>query len=250
MFHRWKSNMNKNYNMEKRIQKLLLSATMIFSLTAVVITPGCIKGKKCSNTYAFVHSVAVYPVQSSYNVGDTIWFDMAVADVFEVDVTDRNGKKKKETVKLTDFYFNQVSASVYEIVNGNELGNALSSFTPITAAGSSYDAGDQRLIVEYDYLNSTYVFKLGLVCNAPGVFVYTPWFQDENMGAEGPKKDLNISSDCSREFIERIAFPMNKQADGTYLNNSGILEQYPNVLSHLMNLNKDRNETYTFVVNG
>ena len=235
--------------MKNRFQKPLASVTMIFSLILLVTITGCIKGKRCSNSYSFTHSVAVYPVQSSYNVGDTIWFDMAVSDVFEVGVTDRTGKKHQETVHLTDFYFDRLYASVSEIVNGGGLSNALGSFTMVTAAGMVYDGGNQQLIFEYDYLNSVYVFKLGLVCNAPGVFVYTSWFEDQNMGAEGPKKDLNISSDCSKEFIERITFPVNKQVDGTYLNNSGILEQYPNVLAHFLSLNKGKGETYTFVVN-
>jgi hypothetical protein len=236
--------------MNKTPQKPFSVRNLILVLSAVVAVSGCIKGKKCANSYSFVHPATLYPVQSSYNVGDTIWVDMNVSDVFLANVKDASGNKKQETVHLTDFYFRELSASVSKIMNnGSGLSNALSSFTLITEAGSSYDAGDQRLVFEYVYLNSTYKFKLGLVCNEPGVFVYTPWFHDINQGAEGPKKDLNISPDCNKEVIERVSFPVNKQADGTFLNNAAILQQYPDILTHFANLGKDKSEIYTFVVN-
>ena len=59
-----------------------MKTVIIAILSLLLLSASCTKNKKCLRGYDLEHSVSVYPIKESYNVGDTIWFEMNFSDTF------------------------------------------------------------------------------------------------------------------------------------------------------------------------
>lgn len=136
---------------------------LFFAFTVALIT-GCepLK-KKCSRGYDLEHPISVYPIKESYQIGDTIWFEMNFSDVFNSLVTNNySGQKFNENIHLIDFDFRRTFLSFFELNDSSEnvAGQSKSiwkeSFDPIYVTGNIIqelpDGPEYKLI----YQNNSY----------------------------------------------------------------------------------------------
>ena len=230
----------------------LLSICCLF-----LITISCEKRKEiCQwSHFTFEHPVSVYPIKESYNIGDTIWFEMNFPDVFNAKVMNSyNGQIRYEKIQLKDFDFHRNILGVFELkdnstnVTGQIKGNWKESFDPIR----TYEQDIQELPIglEYklNYQNNLYQIRLGMVLKKEGVFLYNPLFKHNFPQSQGKLNEVDIRPECPVEQIEDIRFPVNKQSNGSHLTNYHLFEQFMN--PELENdLDRIKNECFTFVVN-
>lgn len=207
-----------------------------------------------TRSYELEHPVLVYPVKESYNIGDTIWFEMSFSDVFNALVIDHNpdgSAKHYEDVQIKNFDFGITSINFSKLADFklNKIG--WDFFTPIYQADAVQTVGEDECYIRYyyNYVNSTYSYKLGIVCKESGCFLYSTNFKNYH-GDVGPGRDneQDITPDYDSEYIETIHFPVNKQANGTYINNYQLFEQYVNPES-VSNIDKIKVESFIFVIN-
>ena len=81
---------------------------LLLTYCLFLITVSCEKRKEiCQwSHFTFEHPVSVYPIKESYNIGDTIWFEMNFLDVFNASVRNNyNGQIRYEKIQLKDFDF-------------------------------------------------------------------------------------------------------------------------------------------------
>ncbi len=227
----------------------------IFSL--FLISASCNKkNKKCSRGYDLEHPVSVYPIKESYNIGDTIWFEMNFPDIFNAWVTNNySGEKFYENIQLKNFDFRRTFLSFIELADSSEnvTGQTKSkwdeSFDPIYIIGNIVqelpDGPEYKLI----YQNDSYLLKIGMILKKSGVFLYNPIFLHNYLMADfGYLNEQDLTPDCETEIITDIHFPVNKQPDGTYSTNYHLFEQKmnPNLENDIDRIKK---ECFTFVVN-
>jgi hypothetical protein len=214
------------------------------------------KKKKCSRGYVLEHPVSVYPIKESYNIGDTIWFEMNFPDVFNAWVTNNySGEKFYENIQLKNFDFQRNFLRVIKLedsslnINDQTTGQWHNSFNPIYITGDFIqelpDGPEYKLI----YSNGFYQLKQGLIFKTPGVFIFYPKFKHYYPMADlGYLNEQDLTPECETEIITDIHFPVNKQPDGSYLTNYHLFEQFMNP-SLENDLDRIKKECFTFVVN-
>jgi hypothetical protein len=225
-------------------------------LSLFLISASCSKkNKKCSQGYDLEHPISVYPIKESYNIGDTIWFEMNFSDVLNALVTNNyTGEKLNENIHLKNFDFRRTFLSFFELVDSSEnvAGQSKSvwkeSFDPIYVTGNIIqelpDGPEYKLI----YQNNSYLLKIGMILKKSGVFLHCPIFLHSYAMADGFLNEQDLTSECETEIITDICFPVNKQLDGSYLTNYHLFEQFMNP-SLENDLDRIKKECFTFVVN-
>jgi hypothetical protein len=214
--------------------------------------------KKCSRDYEFYHPISVYPVKESYNIGDTIWFEMNFSDVFNVLVTINNtGEKFEDHIQLKNFDFRRTFLPFYELADSSKRvseqvkGTWNESFDPIYITGNIIqelpDGPEYKLI----YQNNSYLLKIGMILKKSGVFLCDPFFYPAYPMAESFLNEQDLTPECEKEKVSRMHFPVNKQPDGSYLTNYHLFEQWMNPDPSIegSNIEHWQKESFTFVVN-
>ncbi len=226
-------------------------------LSVLLMSSSCKKQKEiCQWSYfTFEHPVSVYPTKESYNIGDTIWFEMNFSDIFNVNVKNNiNGSTRNETVQLKNFDFQRNFLSIFKLsdstlnVTGQQKGKWEESFSTIYKKGNIIqelpDGPEYKLIYE----DNSYKLKMGIILKKMGVFLYNPIFFNYYSGAHKSLNVTKIRQECDgKDQIEDIKFPVNRQADGTYKTNYHLFEKYMNPALE-NDLNRIKNECFTFVV--
>ena len=210
--------------------------------------------KKCSSGYDIDHPVSVYPVKDSYSIGDTIWIEMNIPDVFDLrGINNFTGEKFIQTVQLKNFNFYPTFISIKKITDttSNLAGNETSgwpSFQAIYLPGYTQYEMKYGVQYVYQYANSLYHYKLGIICLEKGRFVYIPTFTFfAPMACTGSLNEQDITPECETEIITDIRFLINKQANGTNLTNYHLFEQFMNTALE-NDLEHIKEESFTFVV--
>jgi hypothetical protein len=192
--------------------------------------------KKCSRDYDLYHPISVYPVKESYHIGDTIWFEMNLPDVFNVLVTNNySGEKFTENIKLEDFDFRRTFLPFYELADSSKRvseqvkGKWDESFDPVYVIGNIVqelpDGPEYKLI----YQNNAYLLKIGMILKKSGVFLCDPFFLPSYpMACFGYLNEQDLTPECEKEMVSKMHFPVNKQADGTHHTNYHLFEQWMN----------------------
>ncbi len=235
--------------------KTYLSLLLGFTFTAALLS-GCkpLK-KKCSRGYDLEHPLTVYPVQKSYHVGDTIWFEMNFSDVFKAEITNNiDGKKSSDNILLQNFDFQRNFLVLFELsdttVNtaGQIKTNFKEAFDPIYETGTilyELPLGPEYKLI---YQNNTYRLKVGMVLKRKGVFIaFGQFLHYYNMACLARLNEQDLSPSCEKEMITDIHFPINRQPDGTHQTNYQIFEQWmnPSLENDLDHIQK---KCFTFVV--
>lgn len=210
--------------------------------------------KKCSRGYDIDHPVSVYPVKDSYSIGDTIWIEMNIPDVFDLrGINNFTGEKFNQTVQLKNFNFYPTFIPIKKITDTttNLAGNDTSgwpSFQAIYLPGNTQYEMKYGVQYVYQYANSLYHYKLGIICLEKGRFVYIPTFTFfAPMACTGSLNEQDITPECETEIITDIRFPINKQANGTNLTNYHLYEQFMNTALE-NDIEHIKEECFTFVV--
>jgi hypothetical protein len=231
----------------------------IYFLSLLLLATACEpKKKKCSRGYVFEHPVSVYPIKESYNIGDTLWFEMNFPNVFNVLVTNNySGEKFNENIQLKNFDFRRTFLSFIELADSSVrvIEQARDkwdeSFDPIYITGNIIqelpDGPEYKLI----YQNNSYLLKIGIILKKSGVFLYNPVFFHNYPMAEGFLNLQDLTPECEKEMVSNIHFPVNRQLDGTYLTNYHLFEQWMNPEPSIEgeNIERFKTECFTFVVN-
>lgn len=223
-------------------------------LSSLLFSSSCVKKEKhCQRDYTFEHPVSVYPVKDSYNVGDTIWFEMSFSDTFKnVRVKDGGNGSWTENIIWKNADWQQNFFSILKLVDStsntaNQI-SGWSSFTPI------YENGDILYLNEYGpkykltYSSSSYSFKTGLIMIEQGRYMASFAFLRTYPSYLDKENKVVVKGECPIEYFDDIEFPINKQLNGTYLTNYHLFEQFmnPNLET---NLEKVKKQTFTFIVN-
>lgn len=231
---------------------------LLFAIISLFLLSASCKKKqnKCSRGYDLEHPVSVYPIKESYNIGDTLWFEMNFSNIFNALVTNNySGEKFHENIQLKNFDFRRTFLSFIALADSsqNVTGQSKSkwdeSFDPIYIIGNIIqelpDGPEYRLI----YQNDTYLLKIGMILKKSGVFLYNPvFFHNYLMADFGYLNEQDLTPECETEIITHIHFPVNKQPDGSYLTNYHLFEQFMNP-SLENDLDRIKKECFTFVVN-
>lgn len=227
---------------------------LVFTFTAALLS-GCepLK-KKCSRGYDLEHPVSVYPIKESYNIGDTLWFEMNFSDIFNVLVTNNiSGNKFNESIQLKNFDFHRNFLRVLKLEDttlntaGQPTDQWHNSFDPIYITGNFIQELPDGPEYKLSYSNGFYKLKHGLVLKTTGVFIFYPKFKHYYPLAEGFLNEQDLTPECKTEMITAIHFPVNKQPDGSNLTNYHLFEQWMNP-SFENNLDRIQKECFTFVV--
>lgn len=231
---------------------------LLFAIISLFLLSASCKKKqnKCSRGYDLEHPVSVYPIKESYNIGDTLWFEMNFSNIFNPLVTNNySGEKFHENIQLKNFDFRRTFLSFIALADSsqNVTGQSKSkwdeSFDPIYIIGNIIqelpDGPEYRLI----YQNDSYLLKIGMILKKSGVFLYNPvFFHNYLMADFGYLNEQDLTPECETEIITHIHFPVNKQPDGSYLTNYHLFEQFMNP-SLENDLERIKKECFTFVVN-
>jgi hypothetical protein len=223
------------------------------------MSSSCKKQKEiCQWSYfTFEHPVSVYPTKESYNIGDTIWFEMNFSDVFNVNVKNNiNGSTRNETVQLKNFDFHRIFLRILKLVdssqniNGQPTGTWSKSFEPIYTTGQLLGELPDGPEYKLKYENNSYRLKFGTILQQSGVFLFYPKFKHYYPNANKSLNVVKIRTECDgKDQIEDIKFPVNRQNDGTHKTNYHLFELYMNpTLENKNDLESFKNECFTFVV--
>jgi len=231
---------------------LLLSICGLF-----FISGSCKKRKEiCKwSHFKFEHPVTVYPIKESYNIGDTIWFEMNFSDVFNASVRNSyNGNIRNETIQLKNFDFHRNFLSLFELVDnsvnvtGQTKGTWSNSFDPVYLMGQIIQELPDGPEYKLKYENNSYLLKVGMILKKSGTYLYNPMFFHNFSNKQGKLNLVDVRPECDVEQMEDIHFPVNKQSNGTHLTNYHLFEKFMN--PELENdLGRIKNECFTFVVN-
>jgi hypothetical protein len=231
----------------------------IYFLSLLLLATACEpKNKKCSRDYEIFHPISVYPVKESYNIGDTIWFEMNFSDIIDVIVTINNtGQKFEDQIQLKNFDFRRTFLPFYYLSDSSKRvseqvkGKWDESFDPIYITGNIIqelpDGPEYKLI----YQNNSYLMKIGMILKKSGVFLCDPFFYPSYPMAESFLNEQDLTPECEKEKVSRMHFPVNKQPDGSYLTNYHLFEQWMNPDPSIegTNIEHFKTECFTFVVN-
>ncbi len=220
--------------------------TIITLLIAFVLTStSCHKKKYCQRYYIFENPTSIYPIQSSYNIGDTLWYELDFTNDIK-DVT------TGEIIKLENFDFmrnfidfERLHDSTTTVV-GQEA-NSGNAFDYIVEKGQivdQYSTGPEYKLAYYD---NSYHLKIGVIMKVSGRFSSRIIFED-NITSHHISKAIFVKGECEEEYISTIQHPMNRQSDGTYQNNYNIYSEFMNI-----SLENDpdyiKQQSFFFIVN-
>jgi hypothetical protein len=204
--------------------------------------------------FTFEHPVTVYPVKDSYNIGDTIWFEMNFSDIFNVKVRNNiYGNYRTESVQLKNFDFHRNFLSIFKMSDstknaaGQTTGKFDESFNTILEKGEILNSLPDGPEYKLEYSNNQYKLKIGLITKTPGLFLLSPIFFNKYPNAHNSLNKVEIRPECDLEYIEDIMFLINKQNDGSFRTNYDLFKKFMNPLVSY-DINNIRNECYTFVV--
>lgn len=216
----------------KFLKCLKLPVLVIFPL-ALVSVSSC--KERSSYAYTFKHPFKVAPVQNTYNIGDTIYFEIDLPVDMEVLVKE---EKKNEffykTFHLPFFDFPDGQIDCYEI---NQVGSeytklpALNAFTRVPHFGSLVNNDNTALVYRLEKSNGGQRFKVGFVCNQSGTFYFNPqtYYRDPKRG--NAPADLDLSPEVDYDYLSAIDYPVNPNANGTNNNNAHLYPvNTPNVV--------------------
>jgi len=230
-----------------------MKTIILFIVGLLLISASCKKKKKCSRSYDLEHPVSVYPIKESYNVGDTIWFEMSFADVFNAEITNNfTGKIFYENIQLKNFDFRRNFFRIFKLnidtipaFSQEYKWNAFSSMPILGTVVQEYPEG-----IEYNllYFNNQYRLKIGVICNEVGNYLFSPLYRKPYPNSSYGANQQDLTPECEQEIIIGIRTPINKQTDGTHLTNYHLFEQFMNPALE-NNLGRIKNECFTFVVN-
>ena len=231
-----------------------MKTIILFIVGLLLISASCKKKKKCSRSYDLEHPVSVYPIKESYNVGDTIWFEMSFSDVFNAEITNNfTGKIFYENIQLknfdfhrTIFHFSKLVDSTLNISGQEE--EPLDEFTLIPLEGIIQYLHPDAIEYNYSFDSGIYKFKIAVICNQLGRYVVRPGYGLHYHITSFGANEQDLTPECEQEIITDIRFPINKQTDGTHLTNYHLFEQFMNPALE-NDLGRIKNECFTFVVN-
>jgi hypothetical protein len=231
---------------------------LLLTYCLFLITVSCEKKNKeiCQwSHFTFEHPVSVYPIKESYNIGDTIWFEMNFLDVFNASVRNNyNGQIRYEKIQLKDFDFHRNILRILKLVdktqniNGQPTGTWKYAFEPIYSTGQLIQELPDGPEYKHKYESNTYYLKYGMILQQLGTFLYYPIFKHYYPESQGKLNEVEIRPECRREHIEDIRFTVNKQPNGTHITNYHLFEQYMNPALE-NDIERIKKECFTFVVN-
>jgi hypothetical protein len=220
--------------------------TMVI-LGLLLLAAGC--KKRCSREYDFEFPVSVYPVREAYHVGDTLWVDMHFPDVFDVKIIENGRREYHETVQLKNYGFRTTEMQILELKTKALPAFAQEpvwdTFTSIHVSGDIQWEGKRGMGYVLSYSDGMYSLKIGLVCNEAGTYLFTTSFDPPNPRYKLDQPD--ITPECETEILNDIVFPVNRQPDGTYLNNYHLFEQFMDTTLE-RDLERIRTASFTFEV--
>jgi hypothetical protein len=220
--------------------KIILLIIISFILTST----SCHKKKYCQRNYIFENPTSIFPIQSSYNIGDTLWYELDFTNDIK-DVT------TGEIIKLENFdfmrnfiHFERLHDSTTSVV-GQEA-NSGNSFDYIVEKGQivhQYSHGPEYKLAYYD---NSYHLKIGIIMKETGRYSSRIVFQN-NVLPPGNSK-IVVKGECEDEYLQTVTHPMNRQTDGTYQNNYNIYSEFMNI-----SLENDpdyiKQQSFFFIVN-
>ena len=229
-----------------------MKTTLFVCLSALLMSVSC--KKRCSRSYMLEHPVTIYPIQESYNIGDTIWIEMSFPDVFTLFYGDAgNGDfLNSTTAKLSDFDFHRNFIRLFKLSN-----QEIPAFSQSAAWNEiEFNVNEGIILIEENsgieyklkYMNNTYLFSANIILQNSGLYLLSPHFRlkypDSSFGAN----EQDITPECEKEIIYDIHFAINRQSDGAYLTNYHIFEEYMNPALET-DLERIKNRCFTFKVN-
>ncbi len=231
-----------------------MKTIIIAILSLLLLSASCNKNKKCSRGYDLEHPVSVYPIKESYNVGDTIWFEMNFSDTFNAKITNNydGGSTHYESIQLKNFDFLRNFLRILKLQNNTIPALAQEykwdAFTSIFVLGNVLFEGQEGVEYKLLYSNNTYKMKIGVLCNEIGTYLFSPNFRHYYPTSSFGANEQDLTPECEKEIITGISFPINRQANGTHLTNYHLFEQFMNPALE-NDLDRIKNECFTFVVN-
>ncbi len=236
---------------------MFIKSLVWFCFCLVLMSSSCKKHKEiCEwSAFTFEHPVSVYPVKDSYNIGDTIWFEMNFSDILNAQVRNNIfGNFRSETIQLKNFDFHRNFLRILKLVdstqniNGQPTGTWSKSFEPIYTTGQLLGELPDGPEYKLKYENNSYQLKFGMILQQTGVFLFYPKFKHYYPNAHNSFNAIKIRPECDgKDQIEDIKFPVNRQADGTHKTNYHLFEQYMNPILE-NNIEIISKECFTFVV--
>jgi len=226
----------------------------IIILGLILLSASCKKNKKCSRGYELEHPVTVSPIKESYNIGDTIWFEMNFSDVFNALVTNNyDGSTHYENIRLQNFDFHRNFLCIFKLldnlvnVTGQPKGQWDDSFDPVYLTGQIIQELPDGPEYKLKYQSGSYQLKIGMILKQSGIYLYNPIFINKYPASSFGANEQDITLECETEIITDIRFPVNKQTNGTYLTNYHLFEQFMNP-SLENDIERIKTQTFTFVV--
>ncbi len=220
--------------------------TILLILIAFILTStSCHKKKYCQRNYIFENPTSIYPIQASYNIGDTLWYELDFTNDIK-DVT------TGEIIKLENFDFmrNVIHLSKLHDSTTSVLGqytNSGGDFDYIVEKGQivdKYSSGPEYKLAYYD---NSYHLKIGIIMKASGRFSSRIVFEN-NITSHHISSAIIVKGECEEEYLETIEHPMNRQSDGTYQNNYNIYSEFMNI-SLENDPNYIKQQSFFFIVN-
>ena len=205
----------------KQFKTVTYGAFIVLSVSALVSCK-----QKVSYGYTFEHALSVTPVQNSYNVGDTIYFEIDMPSDMEVLVhNETKNTNFYKTFQLSDFDFYDGVIDCYEI---NQIGTeytklpALNSFNRVPYSGTLLSNDNTSLVYRLHKGNGEYHFKVGFVCLESGMFYFNPKTSYAGFSRVNPPADLNLSPEADYDYVASIMYPVNRDVNGSYNNNASL----------------------------
>ena len=142
-------------------------------------------------------------------------------------------------IKLTDLT-NNITSQV-----NTSFSNA---FDYIIYEGSTVSNYHDGVAFKLNYSGGIYTLKSAIVCKETGMFLFSPFFMQDNPSSSFGANAQDITPECESESIRDIHYPINRQSDGSYLTNYQIFEQHMNPALET-DLDRIKNRCFTFKVN-
>jgi hypothetical protein len=169
----------------------------------------------------------MYPVKDNYTVGDTIWVEMDMSNIFTLWWYDST---KSMSAKLENFDFFRTYFIIYGLEDNsiNMAGQPTrwQNFDFVIEKGEKLTDTPGGIWYKMAYEENRYRFKAALICNVTGYYSFRsfrlPMYSSDNYGMN----NQDITSECGdEETIFEIFYPMNRQENGVFLTNHHIYEE-------------------------
>lgn len=214
----------------------------------------CHPEKRCHRTYNIEQSTSVYPVSNNYSLGDTIWVEINISDVFESEIVDGQGDKSNKTITLSNFDFHRSFINISKLTDSTQSYQAQdpyvwSNFNYILQKGTIVSEDELGPEFKLSYSENNYQFKIGIIPTVSGRYLLRLSRSPYNTIADQMEQnEQDILPDCNHELIGNVIFPINRQSNGTYNNNYNIFTQFMNP-SLETDLNLIQTQCFNFIVN-